>query len=35
VTCAGHLFTDPSTPDHDDAAAAHAWQRSLQFLGRL
>jgi dienelactone hydrolase len=32
---AGHLFTDPGASEHDDAAAALAWQRSLQFLGRL
>jgi dienelactone hydrolase len=32
---AGHLFTDPGTPDHDDAAAALAWRRSLEFLGRI
>jgi dienelactone hydrolase len=32
---AGHFFTDPGTPDRDDAAAALAWQRSLEFLGRL
>ena len=29
---AGHLFTDPATPDHDGPAAALAWQRSLSFL---
>ena len=32
---AGHLFTDPGTPGHDERAAALAWQRSLQFLGSL
>lgn len=32
---AGHFFTDPDTPDRDDAAAALAWRRSLEFLGRL
>ena len=32
---AGHLFTDPGTPGHDDQAAALAWQRSLRFLGSL
>jgi len=32
---AGHLFTDPGTPDHDDQAAALAWQRSLRFLSSL
>jgi dienelactone hydrolase len=32
---AGHLFTDPGTPDHDGAAAALAWQRSLSFLASL
>ena len=29
---AGHLFTDPGTPDHDGPAAGLAWQRSLSFL---
>lgn len=29
---AGHLFTDPDAPDHDDPAACLAWQRSLNFL---
>jgi dienelactone hydrolase len=32
---AGHLFTDPSLPDHDGQGAALAWQRSLSFLGGL
>jgi dienelactone hydrolase len=32
---AGHLFTDPSLPDHDGPGAALAWQRSLSFLGGL
>jgi dienelactone hydrolase len=32
---AGHLFTDPGTPDHDGPAAALAWQRSLSFLADL
>jgi dienelactone hydrolase len=32
---AGHLFTDPATPDHDGRAAALAWQRSLSFLADL
>jgi dienelactone hydrolase len=32
---AGHLFTDPGTPDHDGPAAALAWQRSLSFLAGL
>jgi dienelactone hydrolase len=32
---AGHLFTDPGAPGHDEAAAALAWQRSLRFLGSL
>lgn len=32
---AGHLFTDPATPDHDGPAAALAWQRSLTFLSGL
>lgn len=29
---AGHLFTDPGTPDHDGPAAELAWQRALRFL---
>ena len=29
---AGHLFTDPATPDHDGPAADLAWQRGLSFL---
>jgi dienelactone hydrolase len=29
---AGHLFTDPGTPDHDGPAADLAWQRGLSFL---
>jgi len=32
---AGHLFTDPSLPDHDSQSAARAWQRSLSFLSGL
>jgi dienelactone hydrolase len=32
---AGHLFTDPGTPGHDERAAALAWQRSLRFLRSL
>jgi dienelactone hydrolase len=32
---AGHLFTDAGTPDHDDAATALAWRRSLSFLASL
>jgi dienelactone hydrolase len=32
---AGHLFTDPSLPDHDGPGAALAWQRSLTFLNAL
>lgn len=32
---AGHLFTDPSLPDHDGPGAALAWQRSLSFLSGL
>src|SRR5450755_3417018 len=32
---AGHLFTDPGTPGHDEQAAALAWGRSLRFLGSL
>jgi len=30
----GHLFTDPETTDHDGAAAALTWRRSLDFLDR-
>lgn len=29
---AGHLFTDPSLPDHHARAATLAWQRVLDFL---
>jgi dienelactone hydrolase len=32
---AGHLFTDPGTPDHDGPAADLAWRRCLRFLGDL
>jgi dienelactone hydrolase len=32
---AGHLFTDPGTPDHNAAAAALMWRRSLNFLAGL
>ncbi len=32
---AGHLFTDPGTPDYNSPAAALAWQRSLSFLATL
>lgn len=32
---AGHLFTDPGTPDHDGPASALAWRRSLSFLAAL
>jgi dienelactone hydrolase len=32
---AGHLFTDPGTPDFDRASAALAWDRTLTFLSRL
>ncbi len=32
---AGHLFTDPSLPDHDGPGAALARQRSLSFLSGL
>jgi dienelactone hydrolase len=32
---AGHLFTDPGAPGHDERAAALAWQRSLRLLGSL
>jgi dienelactone hydrolase len=31
----GHFFTDPGVPDHDEAAAELAWQRSLRFLADL
>ena len=30
----GHLFTDPDTADHDEAASVLTWQRSLDFLDR-
>ncbi|MGC3864348.1 dienelactone hydrolase family protein [Micromonospora chersina] len=29
---AGHLFTDPGTPDHDAPSAALTWDRVLAFL---
>ncbi|NES27287.1 dienelactone hydrolase family protein [Micromonospora terminaliae] len=29
---AGHLFTDPGTPDHDAPAAAVTWDRVVAFL---
>jgi dienelactone hydrolase len=32
---AGHLFTDPDTPDHDGPAAELAWERCLSFLSDL
>lgn len=32
---AGHFFTDPELPDHDETAAGLLWQRSLRFLGGL
>ena len=32
---AGHLFTDPSLPDHDTQFASLAWERSLSFLSEL
>ncbi len=32
---AGHLFTDPSLPDHDAAAAELLWQRVTAFLSAL
>jgi dienelactone hydrolase len=32
---AGHLFTDPGTPDHDGPAADLAWQRGISFLSSL
>lgn len=32
---AGHLFTDPSLPDHDPAAAALVWRRTTDFLAAL
>lgn len=31
----GHFFTDPSLPDHDPAATALAWERSVSFLSQL
>jgi hypothetical protein len=30
---AGHLFTDPDTPDHDGPVADLTWRRSLHFIG--
>jgi dienelactone hydrolase len=32
---AGHLFTDPDTPDYDAQASELAWQRSPALLGSL
>jgi dienelactone hydrolase len=32
---AGHLFTDPDTPDYDKPATDRAWRRSLIFLGSI
>jgi dienelactone hydrolase len=32
---AGHLFTDPSLPDHDGEAADAAWERAVAFLRTL
>jgi dienelactone hydrolase len=32
---AGHLFTDPDTPDYDEPASNLVWQRTLTFLGSL
>ncbi|MEV3930699.1 MULTISPECIES: dienelactone hydrolase family protein [unclassified Streptomyces] len=32
---AGHLFTDPDLPDHDEDAAELAWKVSLGFLATL
>jgi dienelactone hydrolase len=32
---AGHLFTDPGTPDHNAVAAALAWRRIMSFLANL
>jgi dienelactone hydrolase len=32
---AGHLFTDPDSPDYDEPATELAWQRSLSFLDSL
>ncbi|GIJ25097.1 dienelactone hydrolase [Micromonospora qiuiae] len=29
---AGHLFTDPTVPDHDPTAADLTWERALAFL---
>jgi dienelactone hydrolase len=32
---AGHLFTDPDTPDYDEPASTLVWQRTLAFLGSV
>ena len=32
---AGHLFTDPGTPDYQPVSAALAWDRALSFLSSL
>jgi hypothetical protein len=32
---AGHLFTDPDLPDHDEIAAALVRRRTLDFLARV
>lgn len=32
---AGHLFTDPTLPDHDAGAAALLWRRATAFLDTL
>jgi dienelactone hydrolase len=32
---AGHLFTDPGTPDFDRASTALVWERARRFLSRL
>ncbi|MFP8887917.1 MULTISPECIES: dienelactone hydrolase family protein [Streptomyces] len=32
---AGHLFTDPGLPDHDEEAAERTWRTALGFLAEL
>lgn len=32
---AGHLYTDPDLPDHDEAAAEETWRVALGFLAEL
>ncbi len=31
----GHLYTDPSLPDYNEAAAEQTWARALEFLGGI